>query len=228
MERMKCVVTAGPTYEPLDEVRRLTNFSTGKLGSLLANHLARAGHDVTLLLGDYATYSGTQESRRVLRFGTTDDLAKQMESLAVPSAGVDAVYHAAAVSDFGFGKIFSRGANGDMREIAAGKLSTRDGTLLAELKPTPKIIAQLRGWFPAVALVGWKYEVDGGREDVLARAERQITDTGVDACVANGPAYGFGFGLAGAAGRWHFSDTVGLFTALEELGATKVRSGPRP
>lgn len=222
---MKCVVTAGPTYEPLDEVRRLTNFSTGKLGSLLANHLAHVGHDVTLLLGEYATYSGAQESQRVVRFGTTGDLAKQMESLA---AGVDAVYHAAAVNDFGFGKIFSRGADGGLQEVSAGKLSTRVGTLLAELKPTPKIIAQLRGWFPTAALVGWKYEVDGGREDVLARAERQIHDTGVDACVANGPAYGFGFGLAGAGGRLHFSDTIGLFTALEKLGATRVRSGPRP
>src|SRR5947209_3565355 len=45
---MHCVVTAGPTYESLDEVRRLTNFSTGKLGSELANFLAARGHTVTL------------------------------------------------------------------------------------------------------------------------------------------------------------------------------------
>ena len=36
---MRCIVTAGPTYEPLDEVRRLTNFSTGRLGIELANFL---------------------------------------------------------------------------------------------------------------------------------------------------------------------------------------------
>ena len=41
---MNCVVTAGPTYEPLDEVRRLTNFSTGRLGTELANTLTRHGH----------------------------------------------------------------------------------------------------------------------------------------------------------------------------------------
>ena len=40
---MKCIVTAGPTYEPLDKVRRLTNFSTGQLGTELANHLAGQG-----------------------------------------------------------------------------------------------------------------------------------------------------------------------------------------
>jgi len=37
---MNCIVTAGPTYEPLDDVRRLTNFSTGRLGTELANFLA--------------------------------------------------------------------------------------------------------------------------------------------------------------------------------------------
>ncbi|HVY71907.1 MAG TPA: phosphopantothenoylcysteine decarboxylase, partial [Verrucomicrobiae bacterium] len=38
---MKVIVTCGPSYEPIDEVRRLTNFSTGELGVLLAEELAR-------------------------------------------------------------------------------------------------------------------------------------------------------------------------------------------
>ena len=54
---MNCIVTAGPTCEPLDEVRRLTNFSTGRLGTELANFLAARGHKVTLLVGEQATYS---------------------------------------------------------------------------------------------------------------------------------------------------------------------------
>ena len=48
---MRCVVTAGPAYEPLDDVRRLTNFSTGQLGTELANYLTTEGHEVTLLSG---------------------------------------------------------------------------------------------------------------------------------------------------------------------------------
>ena len=47
---MNCIVTAGPTYEPLDDVRRLTNFSTGRLGTELANFLAARGHTVILLV----------------------------------------------------------------------------------------------------------------------------------------------------------------------------------
>ena len=55
---MNCIVTAGPTFEPLDDVRRLTNFSTGRLGTELANFLTARGHRVTLLIGESATYAG--------------------------------------------------------------------------------------------------------------------------------------------------------------------------
>jgi phosphopantothenoylcysteine decarboxylase/phosphopantothenate--cysteine ligase len=52
---MKCIVTAGPTFEELDEVRRLTNFSTGTLGTELADFLMERGHEVELLRGQGAT-----------------------------------------------------------------------------------------------------------------------------------------------------------------------------
>src|SRR5208283_4789951 len=94
---MKCVVTAGPTYEELDEVRRMTNF-----------------------------------------FTATADLRGRLAALASP--GIGAVFHVAAVSDFTFGKIWERAAAGELREIKAAKIPTRPEGLLAELKPTPKII----------------------------------------------------------------------------------------
>jgi hypothetical protein len=53
----------------------------------------------------------------------------------------------------------------------------------------------------------------------LQKAEHQIQENRTNACVANGPAYGFGFGLVDAKGvHQHFSDTNLLFGALEELG----------
>ena len=54
---MHCIVTAGPTYEPIDQVRRLTNHSTGQLGTGLAKRLAADGHEVTLLRGRAATHT---------------------------------------------------------------------------------------------------------------------------------------------------------------------------
>ena len=83
---MRCIVTAGPTYESLDDVRRLTNFSTGKLGSQLANLLTDHGHTVTLLLGYYAVYRGEQKVRDIQTFTTTADLSARLQKLR-PAAG---------------------------------------------------------------------------------------------------------------------------------------------
>lgn len=218
---MHCVVTAGPTYEPLDEVRRLTNFSSGKLGSQLADFLVANGHQVTLLYGHYSTYREKQSAKRVVPFDTTRDLSDKLKSFAKENVG--AVFHAAAVSDFGFGKVFERMANGELREVTSGKISTRDGTLLAELVPTPKIVSSLRVFFPKSRIVGWKYEVDGDRASVIAKAVQQIRENKTDACVANGKAYGFGFGLVSARGEAkHFSDTKDLYVALEQIAASEL------
>ncbi len=213
---MQCIVTAGPTYEPLDEVRRLTNFSTGRLGSELVNSLAARGHETTLLIGQQASYRGERHARRVETFTTTADLRDRFRALA--GEAVEAVFHAAAVSDFAFGKVWRRSPTGELIELQAGKFSTRQGTLLAELAPTPKIIAELRGWFPRARLVGWKYEVEGGRAGAVRLAEQQIVDCRTDACVANGPAYGAGFGLVRGGGEFvHLPDQAALFAALEEF-----------
>ena len=73
---MKVIVTCGPSYEPIDEVRRLTNFSTGELGVLLSNHLARAGHAVRTHAADAARgeqplpiVGGTRDEQRAERVG---------------------------------------------------------------------------------------------------------------------------------------------------------------
>jgi phosphopantothenate---cysteine ligase (CTP) len=213
---MRCLVTAGPTFEPLDAVRRLTNFSTGRLGSELADYLAACGHDVSLLIGQHATYAGERRVRQVETFSTTENLRAQLQALAGP--GVEAVFHAAAVSDFAFGKVWRRSPQGELTELRAGKLTTRQGTLLAELLPTPKIIAGLRDWFPTARLVGWKYEVDGDRAGAVRLAEAQIGHCRTDACVANGPAYGPGFGLVRSGSPVvHLPGRHALFAALEGM-----------
>ena len=79
---MNCVVTAGPTYESLDEVRRLTNFSTGRLGTELAVFLSARGHGVTLLIGQLATHRGERQARKVETFTTTGDLRERLKNLA--------------------------------------------------------------------------------------------------------------------------------------------------
>jgi phosphopantothenoylcysteine decarboxylase/phosphopantothenate--cysteine ligase len=215
---MRCVVTAGPTYEPLDRVRRLTNLSSGRLGSELASHLTGCGHEVLLLIGQQSTWRGDREASHIETFTTTADLRDQLNALG--SGTVDALFHAAAVSDFTFGTLWRRSGEGELMAVHAGKIPTREGPLLAELIPTPKIITHLRLWFPKARLVGWKYEVDGDRAEVLRLASRQIDECRTDACVANGQAYGQGFGLVQAGNTCqHLPDATALYAALAKLVA---------
>ncbi len=186
-----CVITAGPTYEPLDEVRRLTNFSTGSLGAELSKHLRCNGANVTLLTGHYVTYQGTFEADRRIEFTTTKDLADKIQGLA--SHGIDAIFHASAVSDFAFGKVCEKTESGELREVQSGKFSTRNGSLFAELVPTTKILPELRKWFPNAFIVGWKFEVEGNRQQTIEKAKAQLRECNTDACVLNGPAIGDGF-----------------------------------
>jgi len=213
---MDCIVTAGPTYEPLDNVRRLTNFSTGRLGTELAAFLTTRGHRVTLLIGEMATYRGVRLADGIDTFGTSSDLKTRLAALAHSETA--AVFHAAGVSDFGFEKIWLRSADGHLSEVKSGKISTREGTVLAELAATPKILAGLRQLFPAARLVGWKFEVDGDRPRVIEQAKQQLAECRTDGCVANGPAYGQGFGLLRKDGALdHFEDHTSLFEGLEKL-----------
>jgi phosphopantothenoylcysteine decarboxylase/phosphopantothenate--cysteine ligase len=213
---MKCIVTAGPTYEELDEVRRLTNFSTGALGCGVADYLAERGHEVELLLGYYAQAEPALPGSRRQTFTTTADLRRRLEALGSPK--VQAVFHAAAVSDFSFGKVWRRTEGGELREIKSAKISTGEAGLLAELIPAPKIIRDLRRWFPKALLVGWKYELEGSRAEALVKGKRQMAENQTDAVVVNGRAYGKGFGLvcAGAKPR-HLPDRQKLYLALEGL-----------
>ena len=213
---MNCIITAGPTFEPLDDVRRLTNFSTGRLGTELANFLSARGHRVTLLVGEGATYAGERHAQTVKTFSSTSDLRAKLKAFA--DKKVDAIYHAAAVSDFAFGQIFTEKSTGEYSAIkTTKKISTRSGNLLVELVPTPKIIAELRGWFPITNITGWKFEAEGQRADTLRAARKQLADCGTNYCVANGPAYGQGFSLVTAREQKHFTTAKKLFAALEKV-----------
>jgi hypothetical protein len=225
---VKCIVTAGPTYEELDEVRRLTNFSTGALGTELANFLTDQGHNVELLRGYYSVCRVEPRAQRTQVFTTTNDLQERLRKLGTTRAV--AVFHAAAVSDFTFGGIWTRPDGGGLKEIHAAKIPTRGGSVFAELKPAPKIIAELRSWYPAAFIAGWKYELEPGRTEAIARAAGQVADCQTGLCVLNGRAYGRGFGLVTGPDQCrHVANKKALFEALlESVRAWSVVSAPMP
>ena len=210
------LISAGPTFEPIDEVRRLTNFSTGSLGTLLANALAMAGHEVVLMRSRAAVAPPPVFAVEVVPFSTTAELRGLFGRWATADPVV--VLHAAAVGDFECAGVHARGVDGTLAPVAARKVPTSGGELWMRLKPAPKILPLLRGLFPAARIAGWKYEVDGSPAEALARGREQVASARTDACVVNGPAHGPGYtvvrpgmaderlgdgpALAGWLGRW--------------------------
>ncbi len=187
---MNVLITTGPSWEPLDGMRRLTNASTGRLGTVLADAFARAGWEVELFRGEASSHGLLPREARVETFSTNEDLAARLarRAQAVPP---DAVLHAAALCDYRTVRILD--ACG--RTVRDAKASTRDGRITVEMEPATKVLPRLREWFPDSRILGWKYELDGDRLRSLARARRQIRAAGTDGCVVNGAAYGSGFGL---------------------------------
>ena len=187
---MKVIVTTGPSYEPIDDVRRITNFSTGELGVLVANALAREGHEVFCLKGTYATTAVALVKAQAVPFNTNDHLHEKFTQLA-RAHDIGAVFHVAALCDY---KVAAVADDRGARQGAA-KIDSRAGALTLTLAPARKVIAGLRELFPKATLVGWKYELNGTRADALAKAWRQLRECRTDACVVNGRAWGEGFGF---------------------------------
>jgi phosphopantothenate---cysteine ligase (CTP) len=192
---MRVVITCGPSYEPIDEVRRITNFSTGALGILLANVISAAGHEVICLKGVAATCCEAIRNAKVIPFTTNADLRERLSNLADRET-VGSVFHAAALCDFRVKHVSdTRG-----ERASAAKIPSRLGEISLVLEPAPKLIAELRPLFPKSWIVGWKYELEGTKEEALAKAREQMRECATDACVLNGSAYGAGFGVLEARG----------------------------
>ena len=203
---MRIVITSGPSYEPIDQVRRLTNSSTGELGTLLAESFAEAGHSVVCFRAVASTFAAPMWPVEVIPYATNDDLVEGLMRLPAREE-INVVLHAAALCDFKVKKIVDE----EGVAVPGSKMSSRTGKLHLTLEPAPKVITSLRRMFPASIVVGWKFELDGTTNEVLAKGRRQIDDCLTDACVLNGKAYGPGFGVVSRAGELiHLPDKPAL------------------
>lgn len=199
---MTTLVTCGPSFEPIDQVRRLTNFSTGELGVLLSEALVAAGHNVICLKGVSATFRAPAAPVRTISFATNDDLQRELETISRKEK-IGAVFHTAALCDF---KVVSATSSSGAK-LDAAKIPSRIDSITLVLEPAHKVIATLRPLFPAAKIVGWKFELVGVQSDAVEKAVRQIKENHIKACVVNGSAYGDGFGFCTASGVHHHSAT---------------------
>ncbi len=171
------LVTAGPTVEPVDAVRFLSNRSSGKMGYAVAEAAAARGADVTLVSGPVAL-DAPSGVRRVA-VGTADEM---LAAARAAFDGADVAVFAAAVAD-------RRPARPVERKLKKG---ADDAALAAiELEPTPDVLATLAaGKQPGQFVVGFAAETD----DVAANAARKLEAKGADMVVANDVSGGKAFG----------------------------------
>ena len=164
---MKILITAGPTREPIDDVRFISNRSSGQMGLALADAADAAGHDVTLLLGPVLAPADLGERVTVRRFVTTDDLDRLLKT-CFPDC--DLLIMAAAVADYRVAK------------TTAGK-TERKKALKIELEGTPDLVAGVaREKRDDQKIVAFALEEPHQLE---ARAVAKMKRKGVDAIVAN-------------------------------------------
>ena len=158
------VVTAGPTYEPIDPVRFIGNHSSGKMGVAVAAEAARRGATVHLILGPgtVAPPAGVQ----VVRITTAEQMREAVMRYAEET---DAIVMAAAVADF------------RPKDAATGKLKKDDGTPEVALEPTPDILAELGERPQRPYLVGFAAETS----DVEVHGRAKLARKHADLLVAN-------------------------------------------
>lgn len=162
----KVLISFGGTYEPIDSVRGITNKSSGKMGLALAREAYIRGADLKLIVANVAV--DIPSVFDVIHVETGKEMYDAVLDL-VPS--YDIFISAAAVSDFKFKK-------------KSDKIDS-SSSLFLNLKPTTKIIRQIKDINPDIFLVGFKAEFNISREDIIECARKQIADAGTDLVIAN-------------------------------------------
>lgn len=132
------LVTYGGTQEPIDGVRSITNFSTGRTGSELIDLLSAQGHRVTALAG--VTAVKAESANNLIRFTSHSDLQNKIKT-ELQNYNYDTVIHLAAISDYTVERVVT--SQGEHPPTEDQKLSSNE-SLTLKLKKTSKIVTSLK------------------------------------------------------------------------------------
>lgn len=171
------LVTSGGTRERIDDVRVMTNISSGALGCRIAQRLYNEnaniyyvhgkGSVLPLANGPFSLYKEEVESAK--------DALVAMEKL-IPE--MHAVIHCMAVSDFTFNRDIPLKCKSNDPQAFIDFMSR-------SITPNPKIIGMIKKWNPKIILVGFKFEVGISTEELKELARNSIAKNGCDLVVAN-------------------------------------------
>jgi phosphopantothenoylcysteine decarboxylase/phosphopantothenate--cysteine ligase len=166
LKKKKILVTAGPTYEPIDPVRFIGNRSSGKMGFAVANAAAQRGAEVTLIAGP----THLETPRNVARVNV--ESAQEMFKAVISHAkGVNSIIMAAAVSDY-------TPLNPSGHKI---KKQHANEVLELKLRSTEDILASLGKRKGKIVLVGFALET----KDELSGAKEKLRKKNLDLIVLN-------------------------------------------
>ena len=171
MKGKRVLITAGPTWVPIDPVRVISNTATGETGTLLAQICRRSGANVTLLLGPAAA-SCPDSKVKVIRFTFFNEL-RSILFRELASHKYQFLIHAAAVSDYG------------PQKLSGKKIVSGIKRLDLKLKPTPKLIDAVKKISKGVYLVGFKFEPDAAGGTLIKKARDMMHRSCADIVVAN-------------------------------------------
>jgi len=160
----RVLVSAGPTREPLDPVRFISNRSSGRMGYAVAEAAQRRGAEVTLVSGPVAL--APPRGCRVIYVETAAEMNEAMRAHVVAS---DLVVMVAAVADY------------RMAEVSPSKIKKHDGGLELALERTEDILTGISRARGRRVVVGFAAET----EDLIENAVSKLTRKGLDLIVAN-------------------------------------------
>lgn len=195
----KFIITAGGTSERIDNVRKITNSSSGKLGMLIADCLLKERNDILIYYVCSKNSLRPSDDRvHVLEVEGTLDLKNTLEDLLL-SNGINYFIHSMAVSDYmtdfvtnlsNIKESITKSSNIDeafenIEAIKGNKISSYEDNLVVVLKPTPKIISIIKNLSPSTYLVGFKL-LDGVSKLELINTAKKLRDKNrCDLVVAN-------------------------------------------
>ena len=214
-ERKNILITAGPTNEYIDEVMKITNMSTGRLGVELAKRYLDSGNNVTLIAtrsvfksGLYEKYKmGEYSNLKIIPIETTEDMYNALKNES--EYEYDLVIHSAAVGDYKPEFTFKMEdvANEIVKAIRDGKvsyneildvlinpncklndntkISSYEANLCVKLTLTTKLIANLRKWYNDAVLVGFKLLENVEKEYLMEIARKLCIKNDMNYIIAN-------------------------------------------